>query len=263
MKIQQMRLDRKQLRPEGRAIPHISNRFKRFLPHPRARNVDPILRNQLLIPCQVDSRHCVLRPITAPSSRRPQNAERTRQQMPSPAHAPLGHELANVAARNRLAPQRHLGIQLHLKSHFAAKVGQHVHVARSFVAKTKVVTLMHLARVQFLFENAFRKLPWRKQGEVPPKRKQQHRIHSGAREQAKFFRSRRKQFHLRLRPQNPRRMRLKRHRHRLRPALPRPRNDLSQHSRVGPVDPIKIPHAQQRRPVIGRNLVEFVKNLHS
>src|SRR4030088_3117454 len=57
-------------------------------------------------------------------------------------------------------------------------------------------------------------------------------------------------------------MRLKRHRDSLRPLLPRPRDDFMQHVRVRPMYAIEVAHADQRRPKISRNVVEFMKNLH-
>ena len=58
-------------------------------------------------------------------------------------------------------------------------------------------------------------------------------------------------------------MRLERHRNRFGFALLRPPHDLAQHMSVRPVHPVEITHAHQRRPKSCRNVIEFVKDLHS
>jgi hypothetical protein len=58
-------------------------------------------------------------------------------------------------------------------------------------------------------------------------------------------------------------MRFKGHRHGLAAAASCLGNNLAQNARVRPVHAVKIPHAKQRRPKLRRNLIEFVKNLHS
>jgi hypothetical protein len=57
-------------------------------------------------------------------------------------------------------------------------------------------------------------------------------------------------------------MRLKRNCHALASTLPRPPHNLAKHVRVRAMHSVKVPHADQRRPKIRRNIFEFVKNLH-
>ena len=54
--------------------------------------------------------------------------------------------------------QRHLGIDLHFKTHLPAEFREHVHVASGFVAKVKVVAFMDFARMQASFQDLFGEL---------------------------------------------------------------------------------------------------------
>src|SRR5208282_1587771 len=97
--------------------------------------------------------HSVFRSVAASPPRRRKNAERTRQQMPRPAHSSRSQQLSNMAARNILPAQPHLGIIMDLKSHLPAQVAQHLNVARRFVSKVEVVALVDLPRMQTLRQN--------------------------------------------------------------------------------------------------------------
>ena len=69
------------------------------------------------------------------------------------------------------------------------------------MAKAEVVTLVHFARVQFLFQNPFRKLMGRHHRQISAKRKQQDGIEAGGFEQAEFFGKRRDQLQSGIGPQ--------------------------------------------------------------
>jgi hypothetical protein len=58
-------------------------------------------------------------------------------------------------------------------------------------------------------------------------------------------------------------MRLKRDRHSLAPARPRPSHNFGQHMRMRPVHAVEVAHAHQRRPKSRWNVLEFVENEHS
>ena len=174
--------------------------------------------------------------------------ERTRQQMPGPAHSSIFNQPANLAAGDPLAAQLHFRINLDLESHLAPELGQQIHVARSFMPEAKVVAFVNFARVQFSLQNAFRKLPRRHKRKIAPEGQQQHGVNSRAFEPAQFLGSRGEQFQSGFRPQNARRMRLERNRDRLAPTRPRPRNNFLQHMRMRPVNAVKIPHADQAGP---------------
>src|SRR5258708_15854 len=58
-------------------------------------------------------------------------------------------------------------------------------------------------------------------------------------------------------------MRFEGDRDRLSSPLLCPLNDLADHMQVGAVNPIKIPHRQNRWAKIGRDFFEFSKNLHA
>ena len=57
-------------------------------------------------------------------------------------------------------------------------------------------------------------------------------------------------------------MGLERDRHGLDSLLPRPANDLLQHMAVSAMYAVKIADAHNRRPEVGRNFFEFVKDFH-
>src|ERR1700735_1985076 len=117
MKVEKVGLDSKRIRTKRWTIAHIRDRIKLLNAHARAGNIDAIFRHEFLIARQVDGWHRVLRSITATASGRAQNAERTPQQMPCPAHSSINQQLSNMAAGNRLAPQGLLLINLHFEAH--------------------------------------------------------------------------------------------------------------------------------------------------
>src|SRR5947209_18588567 len=123
------------------------------------------------------------------------------------AHASVGHEPANLAARHGLAPQLHFGIDLYLKTHLAPKLGQHLHITGSLVPESEVVSLVHLAGMKLLLEDALCKLPRRHQRKIAPEGQEQDGIDPGVGKQTKLLRSRSEQFQGRFRSENPRWMR--------------------------------------------------------
>ena len=63
---------------------------------------------------------------------------------------PSREQFANLAAGDRFAAQRHLGIHLDLKAHLMAEFGEQVHVSRGLVAKAEVESLVHFAGMQLV-----------------------------------------------------------------------------------------------------------------
>src|SRR5215469_6508909 len=182
--------------------------------------------------------------------------------MPSTAHASIREEFANLAARNRLPAQFHLRIDTDLKSHFPPKLGQHIRIARRFVSKSEVESLVHFAGVQFLLQNALGKLPRGHQGQIAAERKQQYCINAGGLEQAELLRSGRQQLQSSFGPQNPSRMRLKGDSNCLPPFGASPRNNLCKNLRMRPMYAVEVAYAEKGWTKIGRHILEFVKYLH-
>src|SRR5271170_1453297 len=98
-----------------------------------------------------------------------------------------------MTARNRLTAQSLLRINLHGKAHLLPELRQHVYVARSFVPEAEVEALMHLACMQFLFQDALSELPRRHQRKIASKRQDEHGVNARGFEQAQFLRQRSKQ----------------------------------------------------------------------
>ncbi len=176
------------IRPKRRTIAHIRDGIKTLRSHARARDINAILGHKLFIARQIDGGNGVLRAESAPTPRRAQNAERTRQQMPRPAHSSLADQTSDVAARNPLAAQLLFRVDFHFKSHLLPQFRQQIHIARSLVSEAEVVAFMHFARMQFLLQNALDKLARRHQRKIAPKGQHQHRIDARRFEQAQFFR---------------------------------------------------------------------------
>src|SRR5208282_706227 len=103
MKIQQVRLNGKRIGAKGGPVADVRDRVKAFVAHAGAGYVDAVFRHEFFVARQVDGGDGVLRSIAASASGGGKNAERTRQQMPRPAHAAFRKQLTDVAARNRLA----------------------------------------------------------------------------------------------------------------------------------------------------------------
>ncbi len=85
MEIEQVGLDREQLRPKRRSIANIRDRIKSFRPNASPCNVDAILRNQFFVARQVDRGYRVFRSISAPAARSTQECR-----MAAPAGAEPG-----------------------------------------------------------------------------------------------------------------------------------------------------------------------------
>src|SRR6202034_399940 len=105
MKIEQMCLDSKRVRAKCWTIANVRDGIKTLGANARPRNVDAIVGHQLFVAREIDSRHSVLRPKTAPAPRCAQNREGTCQQMPRSPHTPLVQWLADMTAGNGLAAQ--------------------------------------------------------------------------------------------------------------------------------------------------------------
>ena len=262
MKVQQVGFNGEQLRAKGGTIPHIGHRIKAFFCDASPRDVNAVLGHKLFVTRQIDGWNGVLRSISAASPRHTQNAKRTRQQMSRAAHVPRGNQLANLRAGNGFASQAHLGIDLHFESHLAPQLGEQAHIPGSLVPKAEIESLMHLAGVQSLAQDAFGKLSRSHQRQIAPEGKHQHGVDPGTVQPAQLFRQRRQQLQPRLRLKNPRRMRLKRYRHRFPAVAPRPRYDLAQHMGMGPMHPVEISHADIGGSEIRRHLFDFAKHIH-
>jgi hypothetical protein len=57
-------------------------------------------------------------------------------------------------------------------------------------------------------------------------------------------------------------MRFKRDRHRLGTVGPRTRDDFCQYMRVGSMHAVEVANGGERRPEIGRDFLEFMKDAH-
>src|SRR5882762_5894016 len=126
MKIQQVGLDGKRIAAKRRTVADVSDRVKAFVTYTRASHIDAVLGHEFFVVRQIDSRDGIFRPIAASASGSRKNAERTRQQVARTAHSAFRKQLSDVAARNRLSAQAHLGIIVDLKSHFSTKLAQHL-----------------------------------------------------------------------------------------------------------------------------------------
>src|ERR1700723_4125841 len=102
MKVQQVALNCKRICPKRRTVAHIRHRFKELGAHACPGDVNPILRYEFFIARQIDSRNRVLRSIATSWARRPQNAERTRQQGTRPANPSFAKQFSDMTAGNRL-----------------------------------------------------------------------------------------------------------------------------------------------------------------
>src|SRR3982074_1006328 len=110
MKIQQVRLDGKRIAAKSWTVADGGDRVKAFVAYARAGHIDAVLGNEFFVVRQIDGRDGIFRPISASASGSRKNAERTRQQMPRPADSSIRKQFTDVAARNRLSAQAHLGI---------------------------------------------------------------------------------------------------------------------------------------------------------
>src|SRR5271169_5970470 len=170
MKIQEVSFNGKRISAKSRPVSNVSDRIEALVVIPaansRARNVDAVLGHELLVMRQIDCRDGIFRTISTSTPGSRENAERTRQQMPRPAYSPFGKQLADVAARNPLPAQSHLGIIMDLKSHFPPKFAQQFNVSRRLVPEVKVVAFVNFAGVQALLQNLMGKLVRRHQRKI-------------------------------------------------------------------------------------------------
>src|SRR6266446_7598978 len=103
MKIQQVGLDGKRIAAKSRTVADVGDRVKAFVADARAGDIDAVFGNKFLVVRQIDGRDGIFRAISASPSGSRKNAERTRQQMPRPAHTAFGKQIKDVDAGNRLA----------------------------------------------------------------------------------------------------------------------------------------------------------------
>src|SRR5438034_4485048 len=186
MKVQQMRLYGKRLHLECRAISHICYRIKAFVRYASASYVNPVFRNQLFVPAQIDGGNRVLGTVSSPPARRGKNTEWTSQKMPRPADSSLSQQFANLTARDGFSPQLHLGIDLHLESHFTPELSQQIDVASGLMAEAEVVAFVYFARPQSFFEDLLGELPWRHERQVASEWEQEDSVQPSGFEKAQF-----------------------------------------------------------------------------
>src|SRR3954447_21000185 len=100
MKIQQVSFNRK--RPVAKRGPQadVGNGIKRFVVHARARQVDAIAGNQIVIATQIDGGYGVFVAVTAASAWGTGNAKDPPQQSPRHADLACQQEPAYLAAGN-------------------------------------------------------------------------------------------------------------------------------------------------------------------
>jgi len=89
--------------------------------------------------------------------------------------------------------------------------------------------------------------------------KQQHRVNPRGFQQPQLFRQRSQQLQSVIGTQDARRVRLKSYNHRVPVSRPRPPNNLVNHRPMSPVYPVKIPNADDGRPEVVRDVVEFME----
>src|SRR5208282_4720189 len=114
MKIQQVSFNGKRIRAKRGPISNVSDRIETLAvistADSRTGDVNAILRHEFFIVRQIDRRDGIFRPISASTAGCRENAERTPQQVPRPADSAFRKQLTDVAARNPLPAQAHLGI---------------------------------------------------------------------------------------------------------------------------------------------------------
>src|SRR5438552_17416935 len=104
------------------------------------------------------------------------------------AHTSFAKQLADVAARDRLAAQLHLRVSDDLETHLLTILREHLHRSRGLVTEMEVESFVHFSSLQFLFHDLFRKFPWAEERKIAAERKQANGIEPGSLEQAQFFR---------------------------------------------------------------------------
>ena len=109
--------------------------------------------------------------------------------MPRPAYISIAKQFANSATGNRLAPQLHLLIDLHVKPHFTAELRQHLHGTCGLVAEAEVKAFVDFASPQLCLKNFHRELLGRHQRKVSAEGEQQHSIKARTLQQPNLLRS--------------------------------------------------------------------------
>src|SRR5208337_444004 len=116
VEIQQVSFNGKRIGAKRGPVPNVRDRVETLIADAGAGDIDAVFGHEFFVVRQVDSGYGVLRSVAASTAGGRENAEWTRQQMPRPADSAFGKQLSNVAARNPLAAQAHLGIIMDLKS---------------------------------------------------------------------------------------------------------------------------------------------------
>ena len=168
-----------------------------------------------------------------------------------------------LTARDGFAAQPHFGIDLHLESHLAAEFGQHIHVAGGLVAEVEVVALVHFAGMQLLLRMSSANC----RGVIS----ERSRVKGSSSTASSPLASSRRSFSgvgvSSFRPESGRRMRdgmrLEGDGDRLGVLLRARCARFPEHSAVRAMDAVKVAHADDRRAEVGRNVFEFVKDLHA
>ena len=123
--------------PNVGRLPTLVTDSNRSVPDARARDVNAVLRHKFFIARQIDGGHGVLRSVARGRARRPQDAERTRQQMPRPAHPSRRPSACESGCSKRVSPRSVIfAVDLDLKSHLLPKFGQQIGVARRPCARS-------------------------------------------------------------------------------------------------------------------------------
>src|SRR5437773_2917874 len=82
------------------------------------------------------------------------------------AHTSFAKQLADVAARDRLAAQLHLRVSDDLETHLLTILREHLHRSRGLVTEMEVESFVHFSSLQFLFHDLFRKFPWAEERKI-------------------------------------------------------------------------------------------------
>src|SRR5579871_3721357 len=107
MEVEQMGFYCKRLVAKRRPQSHVGNRIKNLIVHARARQVNAVAGDEIVIAAQVDRWDSVFVAITAASAWSARNAEHAAQQPPRHAHFARDQKPAYLAAGNWDAAHHH------------------------------------------------------------------------------------------------------------------------------------------------------------
>jgi hypothetical protein len=83
---------------KSRTVSDVGDRVEALAADAGASDIDAVFGDEFFVARQIDGGYGVPRSVAASSAGGGKNAERTRQQVASPAHAAFGKQLADVAA---------------------------------------------------------------------------------------------------------------------------------------------------------------------